>query len=991
MSQPKDKCAACQKSSLSLLLLRPSPLANETALQPAGASSTQTNLEWVSRFVPAAPQGSRPVLRLLRAGYVHMYIPSTELWITHSVTEQGDLVAQGHADFGKSTLEKCQERHHDVPGYKLLKLPQAHELVGKSIWLAFSANLWSDKLKEQNKENPKAMVQVTIGAPSGSSFKPDDATLKKHLLECNATRWKLSDPLEKLKPMYPMHGIPQAERIQLVNRLKSAAEGHKKTTGLELAVVLPDPVGYAAELNALRIARHELAKWDTAKRHAHPVTSLQMLDGLRQSVIDEYEGKGWDKVSPVMSEGAFKDIMRVKPNPRGWPAGTKWERIVPERGQPVLAPGMGRVTFPDQASRARQWESEAAARNWERYRKYIDEDAIQKWKDQFDKDMLTLHGEQLKRYENDWWAARRHFAVDQYFAQHFDDQAPNKAGTAQKHCAGTVYATEVASCMTPQPLLKGDTLNAYIRELDKPATDKSALMQRAIAGNQGTVLSALAAYVETGRPDKLHDIGAGLLKGADEATILGRHHIQYSWLLHAAYGLNTLAISQSLSAAVAAPLAALGGKGASGSDATLKILERSLMGTKGILLTRESAAIGTLRQVPVKFTAMVPLKDALDEHARIVSSGQTPKETEAQIKARAHQNGTVRMNVVSTNLAMKEAKGVIPAALAAKVAQIDLLATTSAVPVVHLTRKEFTALIEFQHTIWKKSAAFMSEVARGSVGASLSLDGHIGLVSLLLNGLSVYKAASDPATNWSDWDTRFAVLDSSAGTFGGLATVVQSAISASVAYRVGEEAAKASLWVMGAGVLASGAGAFGGLATAAGQAVKATRSLSGGKKDEFALYALSGISFLGQFSTGSIQFVGAFSDFMIARGSQRTLWTTGSELAKAATRRLALRTGGRMVAGALVGGIGLTGFGLIFLACGVIFEVGVVMLTPNALQRHVQNSYFGKDGDAKDKYKTLAEEEQGIRTLTNPNPAKPQVEISDEPYSDPMTGFMVPH
>lgn len=34
---------------------------------------------------------------------------------------------------------------------------------------------------------------------------------------------------------------------------------------------------------------------------------------------------------------------------------------------------------------------------------------------------------------------------------------------------------------------------------------------------------------------------------------------------------------------------------------------------------------------------------------------------------------------------------------------------------------------------------------------------------------------------------------------------------------------------------------------------------------------------------------------------------------------------------------------------------------------------------------------QGIQALTNPNPAKPQVEISDEPYSDPMTGFMVPH
>ncbi|MCP6280408.1 hypothetical protein NL459_27660, partial [Klebsiella pneumoniae] len=84
------------------------------------------------------------------------------------------------------------------------------------------------------------------------------------------------------------------------------------------------------------------------------------------------------------------------------------------------------------------------------------------------------------------------------------------------------------------------------------------------AGNQGTVLAALADYAQGNRPDKLHDLAAGLLKGADEAAILGQHHLKYSWMLHAGYGLNTLAITQSLTAAVATVLAGVGGKGPRG-------------------------------------------------------------------------------------------------------------------------------------------------------------------------------------------------------------------------------------------------------------------------------------------------------------------------------------------------------------------------------------------------------------------------------------------
>ena len=67
--------------------------------------------------------------------------------------------------------------------------------------------------------------------------------------------------------------------------------------------------------------------------------------------------------------------------------------------------------------------------------------------------------------------------------------------------------------------------------------------------------------------------------------------------------------------------------------------------------------------------------------------------------------------------------------------------------------------------------------------------------------------------------------------------------------------------------------------------------------------------------------------------------------------------------------------------------MSVVLLTPDALQKHVQNSYFGQGGDASKKYKTLHDEEAGIRALSVA-PVKPEP-APDMPFSDPMTGFMV--
>lgn len=992
MSTPADNCKHCQKSGLSLLLLRPSPVATLSTLQPPGASVAVADGALVNPLIPAGLTESRPALRLLRAGYVHLYIPSKNLWRTWRVTDNADLLEQNHPLFGAPSVSAtCTRSGHNASGFKLMHIPMAHELMGQSIWLAFSANVWNDKIKARNQANRAAMVEIKLGGVAAPAFKPEAQAIKRQLLEGQVLNWRLPKLKADVQPPFAFTSLAKEGLVEhLAQTLKDAAARHPKTAGHELAVVLPDPVGYAAELNALRLARFEMAKQDAAKpENAHPLLSLQMLDGLRQSVIDEQEARSFEVISPVMHRGAFETIMRVKPNPRGWPEGTRWEPMTDRQDLARHGPGMGRVVFPDQEERRRAWAADATERNWQRYRQFVDEGKLQSWKDDFDKKMLAAHGKPLERAENDWWTACQHAGLAQCLALHFDDKSPNRPGTAQDHCSGTAYATEVRLAMTPQPLQRGTTFERYLAELNKTPTDKTAYLQRALAGNQSEVLAALQEYVmgaqgpkdaqgnatyqanqeESTRSDKLHDLAAGLLQRADANTVLGRHHIKFSWMLHAAYGVNTVAIAQSLTAAGAAALGVVGGKGPKGA-ALVRRLEALLTGTQQMMLARESAAKGTVLQVPVRVKLRVPVAEAEQARRALSDAGHTPSRTEEQLR-RAAQKGMVQVDVVTTNLHLREFEGDIRAALAAGKADIALGAAVGSAaggaPVITLTRAQYAKFMTHQTNLAEKAALAMRELVQGVKGGGLSLDGHIGLVALLLNGLSAWKSAEDTFKSGGDLEKWFAFADSAAGTFGGLAQVAHSAMSMAIASRAGQAAVEKSLWVLGANFASSGLGAFGGMATAAGQFVKAGKA---GNKAIGQLYFWSGASFFGQFTVNGVQFIGAFSEFMIARGSKRAVWGIGLQAAKSAGTRLVAATG-----------IGLTGWGLIFLAGGLIFEIGVVMLTPDALQKHVQKSFFG---NGKDKYETAADEEKAIRDMTDPLRPTPEPDVVGNMEIDPM-------
>jgi hypothetical protein len=447
------------------------------------------------------------VLRLLRAGYLHVYIesppPGMKNWLIYRVTEQADLVPQSSPAFALPTVA-CTRSGHNATGMKLLSLPQAHKLT--EIWIAYSANLWGAKLQRRNAAKPKVMQKISLAGGSPNTFAPTETNLKGKVLEAALTRLRINGASEH---DYPFNSVA-TQITDLVDNLTRAAACHPKTKGKELAVVLRDPVGVATELNALRMHRHALAEAEMAKpENAHPMTSLHMLDGLRRSVMDTNEARKMEAISPVMNQGAFQDIMRVRPNPRGWPDGTTWVRMTSRDDMLAHGPGMGRVVFPDHEERAAEWVQRQTAATFERYRKYIDEARIESWKADFDKKMRAEHSEPLLRYEADWWGLRKDASFNEYFAKHFDETDEN--GPQQAHSPGACYASEVHYALTPQPFVEGPVQEEYAAECERDPNDAKAVMQRALVGNQGDMLRFLQDYITNQHQEKLHDLSAGAL------------------------------------------------------------------------------------------------------------------------------------------------------------------------------------------------------------------------------------------------------------------------------------------------------------------------------------------------------------------------------------------------------------------------------------------------------------------------------------------------
>lgn len=502
-----DPCAHCHKSTLSLLLLRPSPIADlpELAPKPAagGALPDAAAVVGLDGVVPSRlPTQSRLGLRLLREGYVHVYIPSPPRrmpsWLIYRVTSHADLVPDDSALFQQTGVDvSCHKKGHNPAGLKLLSLPNPH-LLG-TVWIAYSANLWSDRLRARNAANPKAMQKVVLAECGVHEFKPTAAALRQGVLECSVTAQGYGDGKNSDFPFASLVG----EVDVLAEQLQRAAACSPRTKGWEKAVVLRDPAGLAAELNALRVQRQKLALAQIAAERAkpeneHPLNSADTMEAVHQYIVEGDLEHAFVRRTQhnIMTREQFVQ-MESQVNPIVYTNGPpEW---IPLENTPenirAYGPNKGIRTIPGYEQELNAYAMAQSRHSWDTMtERFFDEPKCQKWIADFDARMQKQYADPVMAWEADWWSVREDASFADYFALHFDEADPNDPRAFQS--PGLAYAGEVSRALTPAPMTHGPVLDAYLAEVTKLPDDPTALLPRALVGNQKELIAQAKEILE---------------------------------------------------------------------------------------------------------------------------------------------------------------------------------------------------------------------------------------------------------------------------------------------------------------------------------------------------------------------------------------------------------------------------------------------------------------------------------------------------------------
>ena len=994
MTTLTDKCDACQKSTLSLLLLRPSPIAKTAPLKASGSDSVTSDAAAMSGLLPAKlPTESRFALRLLRAGYVHVYFPSpppgVKNWRVYRVTNQADLVPESSPSFGQPAADlSCTRKIHNPTGLKLLDIPQAHKV--SELWIAYSANLWNDALRNKNKANPQVMQKISLAGGSPNTFKPTAANLKTKVLECALNELQINRATDHDFAFNSVAALVD----NLADNLEKAAARHPKTKGKEIAVVLRDPVGIATELNELRLRRHELAKQEIEKpENAYALGSINLIEGLEKQLIDSTAFDNYIAVSPLQTKAAFDKST--------YPPGTTWQKMTPEdrrlqsetQNIIVKAVGMGfvldnmnlgRVIYPDYDERLARWAKKEADKTWSKIADEFDTAERDQWLKAFENKMQTQHFAPQERMEQDWWAACQDTAFKNYFTLHFDENDPNKPTVL--HSPGLTYTKEVAGATTPAPASMGTVLTAYLTQLMADAGQQDAVMLRALVANQKELIDKMKKALEEAsatdhlhenRNDKLYDLGSGLAQGK---------LAKYSWAsvgLAILTGGYALQISQSLIAATMIPVGAALGKlapAATAAGATtglgatdLARLSRALgaqLVQQTVTMAMESIAQGRGPNTPILLIREIGISTMM----HLIAGDNSPhaQQLAQQMERLPRGNGKVKISVLTDSHTLAQSggdpKAIIKANPSSVVAVAGQPSQISGVPplAMAVTQKQFNTLFKAQAGVTQRAAQAVRDSMQGGRAAITTLGGQLALGTMLINGVGLLNSLATIRNSKDAQAVRYAwygLYDGVAGVLGGLMEVLAVGATAQALARAPVGATATAITaerglLTGLRLSVATFGAVAGIANGAANWARGGDAFFEGNTQVGLLYRTSSIAFYGLLGTSGAYGAGVAANYLVARGIGGTV-----------VRTVSLRAGTAVAAAAL------SGWGLVLLGAGLVFEAGAIILTPTPLEKWARRTRFG---DQRSKRFSTGQEE--IKALDEAlKKASPAPDTSREP------------
>jgi hypothetical protein len=814
---------------------------------------------------------------------------------------------------------------------------------------ALGANRWSDTLKAKNKANPRAMLEVKLGSAATPAFKPDAQSLKRQVLECSALAWRLPKVDAGLQSLFPFTSLAKDSDIaHLVQTLQKAAASHPKTTGHELAVVLPDPVGYAAELNAMRLIAHKRGLRLKAEDE-HKLQSHFVLRGLVDNVADL---RALNNVAPVLSRASFEALQKTSPQRM---QGATWEALT-ENERPSLQQ-VGRMWSPQARQGLAQQAPQFKALAKKEIEAGYDPAASQAWVQA----LADKTAQALAPFEQQWLTGRDHPAVGEYFALHFDENERNRVGTVQDHSPGATYSREVAHIDGPPPTTSVALLDAYMAAYLKLPEDPYAFAVRALVANQKELIKDLSTQLAGdpnvdvtqggGMRDKTVDFIKGLLDVKGEVF-----RVKYGWLTNAAMGF-AVGPAHNLAAAVGAYATLQGADGLAKRPKVAKLALNTAAWVGGMDTALKTAMT---QQVVRPVLVQVWVDRGLVNHAIRGPGGNI------EGWRGAHDGGRQRVTLLTDTERLKKGSVDVQAllggadgtevargtkageALAAKATGAIVLNAATG-----LSAQQGAALFAAQvEEARKLGATIRAAIPTGAKAIGLSIDGRLALASVvvqtmgLLNGIkAVDKAEAELAAatevdraekEKALRDAKFGYLDSLGGlTAGCLETL-----------RVGAEAMNVQ---RGA---AAGAVALGSI-----HALKFGAQVAGvfgGFLNGYVSYQKAGEAYEMQLSSVVYLQISASVSFGI------TGLAAGAPIASSGLSYMAARhIGGKAVQGAamrLAAGVAAGGWipvaGWVMLGVGIVASVGAALLEPTKIEAWARQTPFGK-GPADKKFPTL--------------------------------------
>lgn len=387
-------CPNCNRAGLAILPVRyavvPKSI-NATLPAPLGNKVTS---------VPLAHH--QYALRTLRKGYLYIYYEkhprgNHHKWDIYSVTEQGTLWKQLAPTAIKpaDAEPSCSRAEgHNLPASVIaIEKPEKQ----KCVWLAFSEHPWSSEtikamesdstLRDQRMQTflpatwistqgykhglPATPANIEQVIEYQDSSNPDALNGGAHVPPVSKENGQyFPATLKRQTTRHPAHAR-RGQSKQVADIMQKAGVMANGKHNPPVMIALWDAVGITHELNGYR---NDAAGWvdKYGTERELQISAMNGIEGVKNA-LEKRTNEYLDQSQRIiMGAGAFRDTMRVKPNPRGWPQDVKTAPLTSKEDLLRYGPGKIEVFPPGHSENVAVAKKRGLAHSWAKYEKKLD-------------------------------------------------------------------------------------------------------------------------------------------------------------------------------------------------------------------------------------------------------------------------------------------------------------------------------------------------------------------------------------------------------------------------------------------------------------------------------------------------------------------------------------------------------------------------------------------------------------------------------------------